>query len=220
MSERPSVWWLGVFMVLAGALWFLDSSGIVEIDPLWAAALFAAAGLGLGYVGLTDRHAWWMTIPAGTLVGIAAVVAWNRLTSMPSEWGAGLLLFCMGAGFWLLLLTDRSRWWAIIPGGILISIGAFVGLTTVMPDLQAVGMLLFGFAATFALVAAVPTDRGRMWWALVPAAILALIASLFAIQVAPLFEPLDDFVLPLVLLLAGIVVLWRVGTQRHPGPRP
>ena len=29
MSERPSVWWLGVFMVLAGALWFLDSSGIV-----------------------------------------------------------------------------------------------------------------------------------------------------------------------------------------------
>jgi drug/metabolite transporter (DMT)-like permease len=207
-------------MVLAGGLWLLDSYGIAEIDALAVSALFAISGFGLGFIGVRERQTWWALIPAGVLIGIAAVTAWNRLTNAPGEWGAALLLISMGAGFFAVLLTDRTRWWAVIPGGVLATIGVFVGLTTVLPDLPAVGLMLFGFALTFVLLAATPTGRGRMRWPLIPAALLAVVGTVFVVGAAPMFEPFDDYVLPFVLLVGGLVLIWRFAAERRSTPRP
>jgi len=215
--------WVGVLMVVAGGLWFVDSYGLLRIDPIWVAALFAVAGLGVGYVGVTDRRAWWASIPAGALLGIAGVVAWTRLTSAPDEWGATLFLVGLGAGFWAVFLTARDRWWAIIPGGVFVTIGVFVGLTTTMPELQAVGVMLFGFALTTGLVAVVPTERGHMRWPLIPAALLAAVAIPFVIQARPVitaYEGIDDYIWPVALLLGGAFLIWRVAAQRRSTPQP
>jgi hypothetical protein len=210
---------VGVLMVVAGGLWFVDSYGFVSVDPIVAAVLFAIAGLGLAYVGATDRNAWWSVIAGGTMLGIAGTIAWNRLNpSAPGEWGAALFLAGVAAGLWAAYLLSRDRWWALVAGGIFASIGVFVGLTTTVPVLQGVGVMLAGFAVSIALVALAPTDR-RMRWALLPAVILAAVSVPFLWQAEPMlnaFEGLDDFVWPVVLLVGGALVLWRVGSQRRP----
>ena len=90
-------------------------------------------------------------------------------------------LGCIGLGFILVYIATRTeQWWALIPGGVLISLALALALEPFLRRGEAfVGIFFVGMAATFLLVYLLPKTVGRMGWALIPATILGIMGVIF-----------------------------------------
>lgn len=122
---------------LIGGLLLLGAGIVTLIGQLmpgvWGQSFSTFLLLGLGLVfmaaGIYSRQDGWF-IPGGILTGLGAGVAllassWsNRLPGEEGGWF--LIIFALG---WFLipvmssLFSDENHWWALIPGGIMLTIG-------------------------------------------------------------------------------------------------
>lgn len=116
--------------------------------------------------------------------------------------GGGVLLLLQNLGYlahvsgylWALLLgapglaclgvylNNRERWWAIIPGVVLLSLGALSGLQAWNSELAAPWMgplTLGGIGLAFWLVY---LARRSLWWAIIPAGLLTTLAVMARID--------------------------------------
>ncbi|PWB77143.1 MAG: hypothetical protein C3F07_02545 [Anaerolineales bacterium] len=94
------------------------------LDGLGGLAFLGGISLAFWWVYLTDtRGRWWAIIPAGVLLTLGAVSAVDEFTRFDS---GGLFLLGLGLTFVLVavLPTGGSRTWALIPGAVLLVLGA------------------------------------------------------------------------------------------------
>ena len=93
------------------------------------------------------------------------------------------LLFGMGGGLFLyVFLTDRTQWWAIIPGGVLFAIMLVITLDRLAPNLSATwGGTLFMACLALAFGAVYLVAREH-WWALIPCGVMFTIALVVALS--------------------------------------
>ncbi len=199
-----TVW--GILLILMGILFLLESLGILAIGGAWA-LLFVVAGLAFGYTFLENRANWWAVIPGMTLLGIAALIAVNTYAPQIGEtWGASIFLGALSLAFWIIFLTTGTeQWWALIPGGVLLSLAGAIALEPVVAEEIFVGIFMLGMGITFALIYVLPTQREGMSWALIPAGILTLIGVIF-FSVA---TQLVNLIWPAVLIVIGAYLLLR-----------
>lgn len=121
-------------------------------------------------------------IPWRVLVGILLVLLGIlALLQTVTGWEVtdlffGGLFILAGVAFLYVLYQDRTRWWAVIPGVILLAIGATIILDSVAPGASkwVSGLIILGgiSAAFFAVYALSPLN----WWALIPAGVMATLA--------------------------------------------
>jgi hypothetical protein len=204
---------VGVLLIAAGAVALLQNLGLLpsESGVIWA-FLFGAGGVIFITVYLTDRAQWWPLIPAGSLLGLAAVIGLSLLDAELAGIGGAAFLGCAGLPFVVIYLTDREQWWAIIPGGSLITLAAVAGLAEPLGGAAGGGILFLGLAGTFGLLSLVDTPKGRLRWALIPAAVLALLGVGLMVN-----SPQG-----LVYVFAGAAILagvWIVGRTLRAGRR-
>jgi hypothetical protein len=133
----------------------------------WA-GIFAGAGLLVLLVYLTDRSSTWPLIPAYVLLAIAgllAIVAWNLLRD---EAIATYVLVAVAVPFFAVYLRDRTQWWALIPGYVMLVVAAivFFSETGGIPDSLVGTLVLVSIGLPFLIIYL--RDRGQ-WWALIPA---------------------------------------------------
>lgn len=119
----------------------------------------------------------WRILVGILLVLIGALALMQTLTGWEITgvfWG--ILFAVAGGAFLYVLFEDRTRWWAAIPGIILLGIGAAIILDTIAPNAAEwiSGLLILGgiSAAFFAVYALSPLN----WWALIPAGVMATLA--------------------------------------------
>jgi hypothetical protein len=214
-QASPTLIW-GLVLLAASALMLLARWNALPTAELIWTALFGAAGLGFGYALLADRRRWWAAIPAGALLGLALVVAWNELVGGDDSVGGALFLGMVALGFWAAYARDRQQWWAVIPGGVVttLAVVALLSPTATSPAAGAAVAAVFfvGLAATFVLVALL--GGGRRPWAYVPAAVFAGIGLLSTVQ-ALADLPVSDYLAPAVLAVTGVLVIWRTMPHRH-----
>ena len=105
--------------------------------------------------------------------------------------------------FWWVYFSDTQRWWAIIPAGVLLTLGIVSALDNVN-GVQTGGSFFLGLGLTFVLVAILPGGASRSW-ALIPGTVLLLFGALLG---TPLFG-LADYFWPAVLILLGIYLVFR-----------
>ena len=74
----------------------------------------------------------------------------------------------------------------------------------------AIFYLVCGLAATFALLAFVPTREGRMQWAWIPAIVLALMGVIFGAFSGALMA----YLLPVILIVGGGILIFRTLTNK------
>ncbi len=208
MKKGMSTLIWGGALVIVGALFLLQSLGIVaDIGPMvWAAA---TAIVGAVFTGLfiSNRSQWWTIIPGLSLLGLAALIGTGHAAPALSEViGVPLFLGALGASFWVVYLTQRNLWWAIIPGGVLVSVAVLVLIEALSPPFDVGWVILLGIAATFLGVSFVTTEEGkRLTWALVPAGVLGLVGLIImASEIAVL-----RYVWPGVMILLGLFFLYR-----------
>ena len=208
MKQDRGYFALGLLLVALGVVFLLQNFGVLSgIANLVWVVLFGLGGLAFLWVFITNNEQWWAWIPGFTLLGLAGLIGFgDRL----GEWAAALFLAAIGLSFWLIYAVRRDFWWAIIPGGALFSVALLVALSDVMKGEAAVGVFFLGLAATFGLVSQVSTPEGKMKWALIPAAVLAIMGALFLLTLGGLM----NYVWAVALILGGAFLIWRTLARR------
>lgn len=197
---------VGVLMVILGVLAMLQTTHVIKFEGdiwLWVfASLFGVAGLGFLYVLISaPKENWWASIPGLTLVGLGTLMALEGMPGVKGDWPVTIFMGCIGLSFVLIYWLDRSRWWAIIPGGTLLS----VALMILLPSLGGwtASILFFGMAATFGAVALL--GKGKMNWGWYPAvALLALGLFIPSVEGA-----MPWMIWPVILIVAGGYLILR-----------
>jgi hypothetical protein len=117
------------------------------------------------------------------LVGAGALLLLQTFSVISFAWESlwGLVFAAGGLVFLWVFARDREQWWALIPGFVLLGLGALIALEALAP--RAAGawggaIFLAGISAAFWAVYAA---RREHWWAVIPAGVmltLALVAGL------------------------------------------
>lgn len=205
-GQSTLIW--GGALVVVGVLFLLQSLGVIAPvgEAIWA---IATAVVGAVFTGLfiSDRSQWWTIIPGLSLLGLAALIGIGLAAPALAEIvGVPLFLGAIGASFWAVYLTQRKLWWAIIPGGVLLSVALLALLNALSLPFDVGWVILLGIAATFFGVSFVTTEEGkRLTWALVPAGVMGLVGLLvMASEIKAL-----RYVWPIVMIALGLFFLYR-----------
>jgi hypothetical protein len=192
-------------LVIGGLILLLESIGILEGSDIFWIAILGITGILFLVALATNPGAWWAAIPGVCLLGIALGIGLGAYTNVSGGIIGAVILGGIGASFVLVYLLQRSHWWAIIPGGVLITLAIVAGMEGGDNGLLSGGIFLAGLGLTFALVALLPNQTGRMTWAWIPAGILLLLAGLVFANIGEFF----NYIWPVALILGGGFLLWR-----------
>ena len=110
---------IGGLLVFGGLLALLDTIGIISnAGGIFWGLIWGAVGVFFLYLLLNGKQNWWAAFPGFTFIGMALA------SFLPGSLEAfsGLIFFAgISLAFWYVYFTDTSRWWAIIPAGILLT---------------------------------------------------------------------------------------------------
>lgn len=200
----------GLLLIGGGVIYLLQNLGLITWGPLVWAIAFAVGGLAFLSVFARDRLMWWALIPGLTLLGLAGLLTLQQIAPAQAEsWGGSLFLGAIGLAFLIVYAANRQFWWAIIPGGVLLTLAVVAGVDR-FAELQTGGVFFLGLGATFALVALAPNPQGPMRWAFIPAAVLAVMGLLLLVG----FITAINYLWPAALILAGLFLLARAFRRR------
>jgi hypothetical protein len=201
-----------VLLIVGGVLLLLQNLNILTVgwEGIWA-ILFTLGGLTFVAVYLSDRENWWALIPGFTLLGIGGLIGWEMIAPNTSDkWGGAFFLGAIALAFWIIYLTRRENWWALIPGGVLLTLALVAGISDA-GGFDTGGVFFLGLAATFGLVYLLPTPEGRMKWAIIPAAILGIM-GLFILVAA---TSVMNYLWPAALIAVGLFLVFRTVVSRQ-----
>ncbi|MCD4802530.1 MAG: hypothetical protein K8R16_06270 [Anaerolineales bacterium] len=202
-NDQSRLIWGGI-LILAGILFLLQELNILGNASQYLWLIFMAAGAAVFiWIYFTKKEQWWAIIPGLTLLGLSLSGLDSLLNFYPgSNWTGAIFLGCIGLAFWLIYLRRQDQWWAIIPGGVLITLAAVAGLEKVL--YWSGGIFFLGLAATFALVGILPNQLDTRW-AFIPAAILAVLG---VVSFAPL-KSVMVVIWPVALIALGVYIIFR-----------
>ncbi|GAB4474502.1 MAG: hypothetical protein Kow00124_14610 [Anaerolineae bacterium] len=127
-------------------------------------------------VGTIGQGSTWL-IGLG-LIGLGVLFLLNQMANLSVLIWA-IALMGIGVTFAGVFLTDRSRWWALIPGYIFALTGAFLLVEPLLPDDWDAIYWLVAVGLPFLVVFL--TNRSR-WWALIPAYVMGTVAGFLFIE--------------------------------------
>jgi hypothetical protein len=193
----------GIVLIVAGALFMLQT-----LIGFPGGDLFAVAALGIGsllflsaFVG--NRAQWWPLIPGIILLGVAAGILVDMLLPETAVDLSGLIILGgIGVSFWAVYLAAPRQWWAIIPGGVMLTIGSMTAIDPLLDSRVDTGGIFFaGLGVTFVLVGLL----ARQYWAYIPALVLLIMAVLILAAAANLV----NYIWPIALIAVGGYLLIR-----------
>ncbi len=196
-----------ILLIAAGVLFLLQNLGFLggALSLLWM-LVFAAGGAVFLYIFLADQTNWWAIIPGFALLSLAATVALSEFAPESADpWTGTLFLGGIGMGFWAIYLTNREHWWAVIPGGVLITIGVVAGISSFLEGDWAGAVFFLGLGLTFGLLSLLRTPEGRMKWALIPAVVMLVMGLVITFAATEVFR----YIWPAALILVGLYLIFR-----------
>jgi len=209
---EASVAW-GVLLIAGGILFLLQNLGILGggLALVWA-LLFAAAGMVFLYVFLNDRDDWWAVIPGCVLLSLGILIGLDELAPMLSNLlGGALVLGAISLSFLVIYFTKRDYWWAIIPGGVMLTLAVITVVDSSAQDLEVGGILFLGLGATFGILSLLPHPQGRMKWPIIPAAVFLIMGTLLTAASASVL----NYLWPTALVLTGLYLVYRSLTSKQ-----
>ncbi len=146
-QQDRSRWWALIPTYIAFVIAGIIVLGSYVSGPLTGAFVMFAICLPFLYVYLKNRTQWWALIPAYATAVIGVLILLSDVAVLRGRHGGELLgaYFMLAAAlpFLYVYLRNRAHWWALIPGGIMASIGVgllFSALAYVIPGV----MIVFG----------------------------------------------------------------------------
>ncbi len=198
------IWW-GVLLIVGGILFLLQNVGFFFLGNLVWAVLLGAAGIAFLTVVLRNHQNWWAVIPGLILTYLAILMVLDLIfPAFSNDFGGPLFLAIIGAAFIIVYLINRANWWAIIPGGVMVSLAVVAASDRFLPGMQSGGLFFIGLGITFLVITLLPSPMGRMRWPLIPGGVLFLMGVLLTLSETGLLNVLW----PVALILAGIYLFF------------
>ena len=210
MKLLTSKMFWGLMLVVGGLILLLEQLDIIEGSEIFWMVVSAIAALLFLLALVTNRDAWWAAIPGIGLLAVALSLGLDVFTSVSGEIIGAIIMGGIGLSFLIVYLIQRVHWWAIIPGGVLITLAIVAGMEGGDPGPVSGAIFFAGLGLTFALVAVLPNKFGRMTWAWIPGGILLLLAVLIFAGIESIF----NYIWPVVLIIVGLFFLWRALLSR------
>ena len=203
----------GTLLIAAGVLYLLQNFEVIRSGvALFWAVLFGLAGASFLAFFVVNRAQWWALLPGWSLVSVSALISLDQFAPpLAQAWGGSLFLGGAGLGFWLVYLVNRANWWAIIPGGVLMTLAVVAGVEATDNGPATGGIFFLGLGLTFTAVALLPTPQGRMRWAFIPASILTTMGLLILAAA----EKLLGYLWPIALIAVGVYLVYRTLRPRQ-----
>lgn len=206
---------VGVLVLLMGVVALLQTLKIIptqgSLIALFMSLIFLCGGVAFVWLLFQDSKTnWWAAIPGLSLLSIGSLIGLSELfPGAIDHIGGAIVLGGIALGFWLVYLITPRNWWAIIPGGVMLTLAAI----TVLPDRQeglVPGVLFLGMALTFGLLSLITVDGKRMTWPWIPAVVLLVVGMISSFRAGSWF----GYIWPAALILAGIFLLVRTFTNK------
>ena len=197
----------GLLLILAGVLLLLDTFDIFKGGDLFWTIVSAFAGVLFISSYVTNHDNWWALIPGTILLTVSATIGLTSFLPGFSQTNlVGILILGgIALSFLLIYLVNQRNWWAIIPAGVMATLGVVSVFDIGAMGAASGGIFFLGLGITFGLVAILPNPVGQMRWAWIPAGILALIGILILIAA----ENLINYIWPAAFIIAGIYLIYR-----------
>ncbi|MEJ5201959.1 MAG: hypothetical protein WHV66_06955 [Anaerolineales bacterium] len=168
------------------------------------------------------RRSGWRLILGGVLLVLGSIGLLQALNVLPAHGGFYAVLFgtlfaVAGLAFLSILFGDRSKWWAAIPGIILVGLSGMLWMGYLAPGLSArYGGAFFLACIGLSFVVVYFLDRSN-WWAIIPAGVMFTLVAITALENISGLESggLIFFGLALTFALLGIVPV-EGGRMRWP----
>ena len=190
---------IGFVLVAVGAVVFLINSGFLGVLPafIWVLLLYA---LGASFwVNSRDALRPWQRLLGFAIIGIVA-------TSTSGDLAGAAATGFIGMAFALVYLQNPipSRWWTLIPMGVMSSVTLLILGEALFPRWDATPLLFLGFAVTFTLLYLIPKSMGGRRWALYP----AIFWIMMTVVINDPSGSSPAWLLPLLLIGGGAGILW------------
>jgi hypothetical protein len=201
---------VGLLLITGGLLVLLENLNILTglSDWFWGLVL-AGAGAGFLVYYAGNRTNWWALIPGGILLVLGLLRILESLApGMSEQFSGAIFMFGFALTFLVVYIISPVNWWAIIPAGVLATIGVTSMLDETALAAQGFdtgGIFFLGLGLTFLLVFILPAPTGRNTWAIFPAGALLLV-GIFILASA---TELINYVWPALLILLGLVLIVR-----------
>jgi hypothetical protein len=198
------IWW-GLLLILGGVLFLLQNLGLLFFGNLVWAVLMAAGGVAFLVVVFRNRHNWWAVIPGLVLIYLAFLVFLDQVfPAFSNDFGGPLFLAVIGAAFFIVYALNSLGWWAIIPGGVLLTLAVVAGTDRFLPGIESGGFFFLGLGITFMVLSLIPTPIGKMRWPLIPGGILFVMGVLLSISATGFLNVLW----PVILIIIGVYLFF------------
>ncbi len=217
---------VGLLLVGGGVLFLLSNLGLFQGfgSAIWSIIWMLAFAVGGAFFLLTFlrdyRTNWWAAIPGMTLLGLALSALFDNIVPGLSGLSGPIFLASIGGGFVLVYIAVPENWWAIIPAGVMLTLGAVAGV-----DEAGIGgfggdfegtLFFFGLGATFLVLALLPNTRADLRWAFIPALVM-IVLGLF---VAASLDSVINYIWPVALIGGGLYMLLRGVSHRQVEAEP
>lgn len=201
----------GGLLIVGGILFLLQNLFGFQLGGLFWAIVFGLGGLFFLSIFFSNRMNWWGLIPGITLLGIGLVIALDTFAPEIGDLlGGSIILGGIGLSFLIVYYLNREFWWAIIPGGVLLSLSVAIAFESYLAGTGFVALFFLGMALTFAVLAMVTTPEGKMQWAWIPAGILGIIGIAFGAFSGSLMA----YAMPVILIGVGGFLIFRTLMNR------
>jgi hypothetical protein len=201
------IFW-GIVLILCGVIFLLQFLEVIEyLDIIWG-LLLGLGGLFFFSIYGGNKDRWWAIIPGMTLLGISLLLILETFfPDFTGDLGGTIVVGAIGISFFLVYLINRTFWWAVIPGGVMLTVAAMTGLEPYLTDVGTIGLFFFGVGITFAILTFLPAFNGSLKWAWIPAFVCGLIGVIMV--VFSLTADIIPILFALALVLAGFYIIYR-----------
>jgi len=217
--EEGTFW--GALLVFGGLFFLLQVSGLFNsaFSLIWSSVVTAVFAIGsaafLTVFLSSPRENWWAAIPGFTLFGLFVAAVADYFGPFVADLVGGFFLASIGIGFLAVYLFNREQWWAIIPFGILTTLGIVAASDELASrwewtNFESGSIFFLGLGLTFLLVAILPAGKESKRWAFIPAAALLIVSLLIGVNLAALVA----YVGPLALIGGGAYLLVRSRNEK------
>lgn len=215
MRKHAGRIFISLILIIFGLAALFNTLGVIYLpfniggaNAFWL-VVFGLAGIIFLSVFVSDTSNWWAVIPGLTMIGLAVLVG-DVLPKSMQNLGAAIFMALLAVSFLIILLVRKANWWAIIPGGVILSVAVMIGFSNIVSGTALVSILFLGMAITFVAVYLLPNSIGKMKWALYPAVAFALLGLLFLITAGSAFT----LVAAAALIVVGVYIIVR-SAVRH-----
>ncbi len=198
------IFWGGL-LILGGILFLLQNLGYFQLANSAWGIILGIAGLFFLMIVIGDRNQWWALIPGMILTYLGLLILLTPVFPAGADvFGGALFLAVIGLSFWLIYFLQPHHWWAIIPGGTLLTLGIVTASTSVISGIETGAIFFLGLGATFVLLALINTGSGKMRWPLIPGGILLALGLITGLAATSIF----NYLWPVALILAGLYLFF------------